>query len=700
MCKEKVFKEIFMKKTLVLLWSVFFTTIAIFAQEEKEEVDLQKWKLIDQHIYEPYEFDTVINYFQIYNPVDKWSISSSWLGNLGSPWKSNIFHNQYNDLYSDFIFDQFYKPYVFSVEEQPFFHAKKPYVELYWSTSNRKRNENQLAATFTQNITKKWNMGFRYKLIASDGEFPNSLVSSHSMNLFTSYKGEKYSIHAGFIRNKIKNEESGGLNLKIFEEDGENVDFAAPILDESSSGYYKRTLFVSQEYKFGFTKKIVINDSTTESSFIELGRFNHVINYDKNYRIFYNGDPLNPNFENAYISNVLTKDSLSLNKLENSLYWTFKEIKKQNFNGRLTTGITMENLKWDNSCANAVIDSVKHSAEDAKFPNRNIVVWNMADFSYYQTMYNNFKLSANLDARTKMFVFNVNGFYYINAGLGESNKVRVDELNNFEGNLLLSKSFMIAAKKSDFYLKYKIAKRSPTIFENRYVSNHINWGWDENDDGGEGFGDQFINEVRVGLKIPAIRLKAEFANSTISNYLYFNSEGKPAQLSDDNIVNVTSISVNKDIKLGRFHFINKVVYQFSPNRITSRLDDDDLHVLSIPELALYHSGYYNFNQNFKKTSAEAQFGYDIRYTTEYRTMGYNPIVGQFVPSNIRYKSSIRYPVINVFVNVRIKTVLLFLKYEHLNYRINSSKNKLDYILDLHPMNTNAVRFGAAWRFRN
>lgn len=680
-----------MKRALFLLWSLVFTTIAVFAQENKEEVDLERWKLIDLHIEEPYDFDTVVTYFHIYNPIEKWSIANSWLGNLGSPWKSNLFHNQFEDLHSDFIFDQYYKPYVFSVDDQPFFHAKKPYVELYWSTSNRTRNENQLAATFTQNITRNWNMGFRYKLIASDGEFPKSLVSSHSMNIFTSYKGEKYSVHAGFIRNKIKNEESGGLNLSVFEDEGENVDFAVPILDNSSSGYYKRTFFVSQEYKFGFTKNIVINDSTTESSFIELGRFNHVLNFDKNYRIFYNGDPLNSNFDNAFISNVLTKDSLSLRKLENSLYWSFKEIKKKNFNGRLTTGITMENLIWDNNCANAIIDSVKYSADDAVFPRRNEVVWNIADFSYYQTMYNNFKLSVNLDARTKMFIFNVNGFFNLGdiTGIGKSNKD-----DDFEGNLLLSKSFMIWKKKSDFYFKYKIAKRSPTIFENRYISNHIKWGWEE---GGVN-SHQTINELRTGLEIPALKLKAEFANTIIDGYIYFNNEGMPAQLND--LLNVTSVTLNKDIKLGRFHFKNKIVYQFSPNRITSRNDSISKHVLSIPEIALYHSGFYNYNQRFKQTKAEAQFGYDIRYTTEYRTMGYNPIVGQFVPSDIRYKSNNRYPVINLFVNVRIKTALLFLKYEHLNYRLNSSKNKLDYILDLHPMNTNAVRFGVAWRFRN
>jgi hypothetical protein len=201
-----------MRKSLLLFSLLIGFNLLAISQEDTTKNELYGWQLIDGFLVEPYEFDTIIDNFQVYNPVERYSISNNWLGNLGSAWKSNIQFTQHDENRADFIFDENYRPYMFSKENQVFYHSKSPYFNVHWTTSSKTRNENQLYALFTQSINKKLNVGMRYKLISSTGEFDNQLISEHSMNPFVSYTGERYSLHASFIRNKFKSQENGGID--------------------------------------------------------------------------------------------------------------------------------------------------------------------------------------------------------------------------------------------------------------------------------------------------------------------------------------------------------------------------------------------------------------------------------------------------------------------------------------------------------
>ena len=518
-------------KRLSLLW-VYIACLPFFvySQTDTSEVLLYAWKLTDGFLIEPHNFDTTITYFQIMNPIEKTSISNSWLGNLGSAWKSNVYYLNSTENRSDFIFDNNFRNYGFSKDNQLFYYSKAPYFDINWTTSTKSRNENQLSALYTQNINKKLNVGMVYKLISSIGEFPNTLISHHSYDVFTSYIGKKYSLHATFIRNKYKNQESWG----VFEDGNYDPEFAKANIETASSVYYDRSFNVSQQYKFGFTKKIVINDTTTESNFIEFGRLNHVFSFSDNYRVYKDDQPDSDLYGTIY-NRALTKDSIHLAKIENSLYWTFKEIKRENFNGRLTVGATLENLKWNNF---AVIDSVQ--GEDTVYYNVN--------HNFYEENFDNFKLMANLDARTKMFIFNVYGHYYMGSVFQKTNKA-----NNIEANLLISKGIMLGKQKTDFYVKLKYASNSPTIFENHYESNHSSWN--------DTLSNVINTEARVGINIPAIKVKAEFISNYTENCIYFDT----IPLQADKSLSVIAFSLKKDFKFGPFRSNNQVIFQTKTN---------------------------------------------------------------------------------------------------------------------------------------
>jgi len=645
-----------MKKILFLFFFLSGSYFSAFSQTDTTQIDLRAWKLIDGFLPESVNFDTVINDFQIMNPVERFSVSNTWLGNVGSAWKSNVFFTETPVYQSDFIFDRNFQPYIFSKENQVFYHAKKPYFDITWATGTKTRDENQLYALYTQNINEKWNIGFRYRLTSSKGEFPNNLVSEHSMNAFASYTGERYSMHAAFIRNKFKTEESGGINSTDLPLDPE---FAQANLAAASSIYYKKTFFLSQEYRFGFTKKVFINDTTTESTFKELVRINHVFSYDNNYRIYYDEDTSTTFYENRFLNDNLTRDSVRLARFENALYWTFKEIKRSNFNGRLTVGAALENLKWINTGDVLHIDTITSNI----------------DSTLLDTAYNNIRLMANLDARTKMFIFNANASYYLSQIFGATNKAE-----NYIGNLLISKGILIGKQQSDFYVKLHLSRTSPTEFERQYYSNNFEW---ENS-----FGPVLTAEGRVGLKIPAVRTGAEFGYARITDYVYFNSDALPSQYSD--AFNVMSFRLHKDFKFGHFFSRNRAVYQLIPDAV-----DGIDGVINIPKWAVYHSFFLDLDF-LKKYSIEAQLGYDVNYTSRFKALGYMPATGQFYQKDGFYTG--HYPVLNVFLNLRIKTVLLSFKFEHLNNQF--VYDKYYYLLDRYAYNTTAFKFAVSWRFMN
>jgi hypothetical protein len=448
------------------------------------------------------------------------------------------------------------------------------------------------------------------------------------------------------------------------------------LLTTASSVYYDRSFFISQEYKFGFTKKIVINDSTTESTFRELGRINHVFSYDDNYRVFADSKPTQKTIvdgvETGYYENIFyqegdlneTRDSIKYVKIENSLYWTFKEIKKPNFSGRLTVGGTLENIKWVNSVLEPKIDSTDADGVD---------YYSMADNFIYETNYDNIKLSGSLDARTKMFIFDASVYYYLGKVIGETNKA-----DNYGLDLLVSKGIIIGKRQSDFYFKLKLKGESPHIFQERYESNHFSWDTT--------FKNIDEQEIRAGLSIPSIRMKGEFATRLINNYIYCNNSTNFSQA--DKALNITSIRIHKDFKLGRFFIKNKIVYQ------STNLSEA---IISIPEWSFYNTTYFDLNHFLDKISVEAQVGFDVTYYSKFKALGYNPAIGQFYQLNADVYTG-DYPIVNAFINLRIKTVLLFFKYENL---VNTfRKDKYYFIIDKYSMNTAAFRFGVSWRFKS
>ncbi|MBN2757367.1 MAG: hypothetical protein JXR51_09340 [Bacteroidales bacterium] len=592
------------------------------------------WQLDEAYQKNYIELDTIIDNFHIYNPIDQYSIFTTSLGNLGSENKSNIFFSERENNYSDFIFDETFEPFLLTAQSQKYYFSKKPHFDLKYIMGKKQKNENTVNALYTQNINEKWNLGVNYRLYSSAGEFANTQTSLHSYNAFLSYIGSRYSMHASFVRNKFRLEENGGIIDTVYV----SPEFTEPRLSAASSIYYKRDFFVSQEYKFGTKSYELVNDTTNKEIFHEIGRINYVFNIENNYRKYTDASPVDSFYRNIYLDSLKTSDSLNLRLIENTFIWTFKEITRKNIKFRTSFGSSLENMKY-------------YSFKGYIF----------TDESEY---YTSAKAVSDIFGKFGKIAFAINAKYYFYGFKNENYTVKF----NFY------KLFGISKEAFDVYLKTKIEKTNPLLYEQSNYSNNFIW---ENS-----FKEKTNTSLRFGVNIPSIHTKIEFAAGKYQNYVYFGLDTIPHQLVNN--LNIISFRAHKDFNLWRFKSKNKIIYQFA--------DNED--VMRLPQLAIYHSLYYE--SFFFKKALFAQIGYELRYSTAYKSMSYMPATGQFYLSDDINVGE--YPVINAFLNMKIREVSLFIKFEHINGQFLG--NEYAYNLNHYPINSTAFKFGAFWRFND
>jgi hypothetical protein len=88
-----------------------------------------------------------------------------------------------------------------------------------------------------------------------------------------------------------------------------------------------------------------------------------------------------------------------------------------------------------------------------------------------------------------------------------------------------------------------------------------------------------------------------------------------------------------------------------------------------------------------------EIGASVFYTSAYYANSYMPATGQFYLQNQQKYGN--YPFIDFFLNVRVQTVRVFIKIDHLN----SGYSGTNYIMTPHyPVNERAFKFGVSWKF--
>ena len=179
--------------------------------------------------------------------------------------QSRIFINRPEPDY--FTFTQ---PYSF-VETQPdeflFMNTLSPYTNiLYDNCGDKTSGEDHIDAKFAVNAGKRLNFGFNLKYAYSRGYFQNQNQSHFNASLFSSYNGDKYSMHFLFTNSHQKVNENGGIvdDDYITHPESFSQSFSENEIPTVLSSNWNRNdhqhLFYTHRYNIGFYRKVPMTE--------------------------------------------------------------------------------------------------------------------------------------------------------------------------------------------------------------------------------------------------------------------------------------------------------------------------------------------------------------------------------------------------------------------------------------------------------
>ncbi len=154
----------------------------------------------------------------------------------------------------------------------------------------------------------------------------------------------------------------------------------------------------------------------------------------------------------------------------------------------------------------------------------------------------------------------------------------------------------------------------------------------------------------------------------------------PQQYSES--INYVSLKIAREFKYKKWGLDNTLLYQ--------KVDQND-PILNVPQITLRNTLY--FSDYVFKRAMFIQTGITINYFSKYYANDYNPILGEFFVQ--KEKQIGNFPLLDFFVNARVKQTRIFLKAEHFN---SGMTGNTFYSAPNLPFHDFMIRFGLVWNF--
>lgn len=244
-------------------------------------------------------------------------------------------------------------------------------------------------------------------------------------------------------------------------------------------------------------------------------------------------------------------------------------------------------------------------------------------------------------------------------------------------------NFNSSLKSELINVEYRSMLYQPSSLKQRFFGNHYDWNND--------FNNIFSNQINGSLSlrwwhfqfIPNISL------TTYSKYVYFDEDKMPNVAPDANLISQLGgeiklfLATNKNLNYG-FHFENEVIF--------TEVSGGQSDVFRIPTTFLNMKAYWKgswFNH-----SIPVQIGIDVHHKSAYYANAYDPVTQQFYLQNEeKIFEGYSYPA-NLFWNMRIEKVFLFIKLTQMSQPNNGGY----FVTPKYPGQQRALDFGFKWLF--
>ena len=633
-------------------------------------------------------------------PFLRKDVNATWLGTAGSPVLYNNFFNR-NSEEGESFYDAL-ESWTFSASSLPMYNTKTAYTELAYAGTlfeSEQTTSHNIHVMTTQNIMPEWNFTVGYDRYGSEGMLSDERVANKTLYAHTSYVGEKYLLHAGYISNTVSQKENGAIEDNFWIRDT-TVD-AREInvyLKEASSLTKKKTLFLDQQYRIPltffkdlFNKKdkepevvqieeetdlepgqeeeqpdpedlhpeieemamledeelAALADSTAVEEDVTTAFIGHSTEFTRIYRQY--NDKMNTTLakefyrNTAYLHPNTASDSLGVTKFDNKVFIRLQPWSKEAIVSKLDVGAGLDIKHYaladpyylHTPQSNAWTDTYIYAGAQGQF--RNYFQWNaLGHYSLLGNEAGDFDISAN--ALFQFYPFR---------------RARTSPI-------ILNLSFSTALEEPGFYVQHMLV-------------NHYKW---END-----FDKISTSKFQGTLSIPRWKLEASVNYALLVNNIYYDTKSLPTQNTDP--MSILSVTLNKDLELFKFlHLDHRVLFQMSSNQ----------EVVPLPTVSANARYYVQFGINNAMTM---QLGANVFFYTKYYLQRWNPNVGIFYnQTKIEYGNA---PYIDAFANMKWQNACVFVKWE--NAGMGWPLDYADYFsADGHIRTPRIVKVGLFWVF--
>jgi hypothetical protein len=531
----------------------------------------------------------------------------------------------------------FFNNYKFRKETIKRYNVEKfPYSQLAYSIGSNL--EQIVRVTHAQNIKNRFKFALDVFGVSSSGAFDqNQRTRNVALSFYGDYasKNNRYHLGTDLTYSSIKVNETGGVIEDVLTDVRETKLFYTTNLSSAVTKQQTLEFALKNSYGFGFHQMDSITDSTNLRTFYPRFQAKHSIGIET--------------VNNSLLSDG-TIDSLFFNDFYQDTDTTFNQLNIRNIPHR----IAFEYLGTKNT------DSVSYSnirAEVALQHNNYLIKNNLDQYST-----NNLMLEATVESNIlseSKLSYGLNT-YYIFSGFNQ---------NDFHVKGNIGYDF---TKYGEISASILFESVRPSWIETHYNSNSKNWD-------NTSFINKKIVEGNLSYVLAKHQLKFEANFDLLYDHVYFDSNSTPLQTNAK--IAYWNVSVQKNTHWKIWHWNNFIGFQSSNHP----------EIIPLPKLFLKTSLYAEFRL-FKKNLLLAA-GFDLRYNTDFKARAWNPLLAQFYVQETQNMSYT--PIVDVFLNAKIKTVRVYLK---LNYANEGLFVQNYYKALSYPSNGRTFSFGASWRF--
>lgn len=582
---------------------------------------------------------------------DTTTLLTSFYDRLDNPYKIYQTLNNSGLAHKDINFTTPYKlgfnselpafsSYLHTLDNIKFPIVLQPFTNITYMMGDKK--EQHLDVLFCREFLPRFFVTLNYDIDFSPGFYKRSKSQNSFFNGNFRYntKNKRYGISGYYFHDKINIQENGGIvdDYTFIN----NLETDRSIIDVNLTGatnLIKSSGFALDQYFNLLGPNKVKHDSTYKKNRIEIGRINHHFSYQSNKYVYEDTKPLSYFYQNfdPIIDSTRTFDSIHFYNIKNVIYWNSLGYKKYNDDIPFYLTLGLEHNYTHHAGYYDYITQERFNEQ------------NLSNLRVNAGIIINILKSTRITANTQIITTGYQaGDFFI------------------EGQW---KQFLGTSKKNFGVLKFDVNfnRQSADWFEEYYYSNNFRW---DND-----FKPSTSLLLHGSYELPFLEIGVKHTN--INNYIYFGTDAKPQQHSEN--ISVSSLYTTFCVNLNKFEFIGFASLQ------TTNTD-----VIHLPTFQGKIKLAYNIT--LVKNISLMQPSITVNYFTKYYADAYMPALRTFYLQNDVEVGN--FPYIDLCVTFKIKRANIFVQYTNM---YSLTKYNAYFTTPHYPMRDSRFCLGVNWR---